>query len=207
MTISKNDVYCKMQKLEQTIEEAVTGVVEVFISENETFSIYNITTSLRDLLNQGWISITGLDKTQKPIDLEDDSSELVETQELPHHLVRDTFQNLIQTGAIKCDPISRGKFTIYGPVVFVAGPAYSPAPKQVTTNSQNSTRAQKAADDLTEQIENYLKAKGAATLKQIQSRLKEKGITCSDIEKTVKKINGVVLDFAPVVSKIIAKIK
>lgn len=193
-----------MQKLEQTIEEAVTGVVEVFISENETFSIYNITTSLRDLLNQGWISITGLDKTQKPIDLEDDSSDLVETQELPHYLVKDTFSKLLNSGQIKCSVVAKGKFTTYGPESIVTR---APQQNPVNTISQNSTRVQKAADDLTEQIENYLKAKGAATLKQIQSRLKEKGITCSDIEKTVKKINGVVLDFAPVVSKIIAKIK
>jgi hypothetical protein len=197
-----------MQKLNQTIEEAVTGVVEVFISEDETFSIYNITTSLRDLLNQGWIEISGLQRAIKPVDLEDDSSERVETQELPHSLVKDTFLNLFNNHKLKCEEVGRGKFTTYGPIVWIAAPATPATPVHPTqTISKNSTSIQKSVDDLTDQIERYLKTKGQATLKQIQSRLKEKGITCSDLEKTLTKLDGIVLDLAPVVSKIIAKIK
>lgn len=188
-----------MQKLQQTIEEAVTGVVEVFISEDEKFSVYNITTSLRDLLNQGWIRITGLQDSKEPVDLEDNSSDKVDSQYLPHSLVKETFQKLLNEGKIKCSVYGRGMFTTYGPEMQVC---VSPAPQQ-------SQPAQSKPDQntLEKKIEAYIQNRGAATLKQIQSRLKIKGVTCKDIEQIVSGLTGVACELADTISKQIAKIK
>jgi len=196
-----------MQPTQQTLEDAIKGITEVFLSEEETFSIYGITLSLRDLINQGWIRIDGLTAARKPIDAEDDSSMLVDSQELPHSLVRETFNRLYQNGDLDCAVNSRGKFTTYGdpfkvyPVTNVSPPT-TPYP-QVTSPFVTKP----SVDELTDKIVSYLQNKGEATLKQIQSRLKTKGITCKDIGDALNKVSEVVLEAKSDLSKFVAKIK
>lgn len=200
-----------MQPTQQTLEDAIKGITEVFLSEEETFSIYGITLSLRDLINQGWIRIDGLIAARKPIDAEDDSSMLVDSQELPHSLVRETFNRLYQSGELSCGVISTGKFTTYGdiskaiPTPNVAPPT-APYPQSYPQATSQPT-TQSSVDELTDKIVSYLQNKGEATLKQIQSRLKTKGITCKDIEDALNKVSEVALEAKSDLSKFVAKIK
>jgi hypothetical protein len=194
-----------MQPTQQTLSDAIKGVVEVFLSEEESFSIYGITLSLRDLINQGWIRIDGLLDDEKPIDPEDDSSRLVPSQDLPHYLVKRCFQQLFDQGELHCDVISRGKFTTYGtPRIAVVS---APVPTTPYPQTYSQPQTQPTVDDYADKIVAYLRNKGEATLKQIQSRLKTKGITCKDLEDALSRVSEVALVAKDDLSKFVAKIK
>lgn len=200
-----------MRPLKQTLAEAVKGIVEAFASEEEEFSIYNITISLRDLINQGWITVEGLADTRKPLDLEDPTSREVDTQEVRHNEVRDAFLKLLFDGELDCNLIRGGKFSVYG---VTTSTVQQPAPVQPTprVNTQQAPAQPKVqvsvdVEDYVGKIVSYLDNKGAATLKQIQSRLKTNGITCADIRNSLLKISKVSLEAAENISQYIAKTK
>jgi len=56
-----------------------------------------------------------------------------------------------------------------------------------------------------DEITAYLKNKGGATMAQIQSRLKTKGITCGEIKKFLEGLDGVKIEVEAHVSKTVAK--
>jgi hypothetical protein len=196
-----------MQPTQQTLDEAIKGIVEVFVSEEESFSIYSITLALRDLINQGWIRIYGLADTSKPIDLEDSSSKIVNTQELSHREVKEAFLNLLQNGSLDCAVVSHGKFTTYGKVVYSTPVTPVNPPVNIPSSAYPSPTQTPSVDDFTDKIVSYLRNKGEATLKQIQSRLKTKGITCKDIEDGLSRVSEVALEAKGDLSKFVAKIK
>ena len=199
-----------MQTVKQSIEEAVEGVVEAYVDEQETFSIYNITLGLRDLINSGCVRVDNLLPTQHPVDPEDDTSDVVPTQHLPHGLVRSTFLHLFDSGKLKCDEVSRGKFTTYGPKgVSNSQPNVAADRTKVAVDSvtQATTSAKDFLDKSFDKIKSYLENRDEATLKQIQSRLKTNGITCKDIKEVLDEVDEVIIKAADSVSKYIAKIK
>lgn len=117
--------------------------------------------------------------------------------DVPHSRVRDIITELFDNGifnATKSYGNSRGNtYTIYNPIV-----ATTPVCIPVTTTS--------TPNPLATSIRTYLNNKGntPSTIKQIQSALKLKGVTCDDIFNLIPKGNIVRMDSS--ISKIQVKI-
>ena len=117
--------------------------------------------------------------------------------EIVHADVRDIIFELYENGvfqAKKSYDNSGGKqYTLYKPLSVINTPVVNtPVSQPLPATNIALTK-----------IENYLKNNGPSTIKQIQSRLKVKGLTCNDIAKLLGA--GRTLSLGTVVSKIVVQ--
>lgn len=99
--------------MEQTLKEAVVGVIEVFISEGEPFTLFDIRESIQDLVNSGWIDIPELPYCDCPIDILDDSSELVTSRSISALDVNKVFNELYENREIDVEELDRSYRGVY----------------------------------------------------------------------------------------------
>lgn len=148
------------------------------------FSAYEATTLIRARVDNDY-------------DISDADQFMSGTTDVPHARVRDLIVELFDNGifnATKSYGNSGGNtYTIYNPVV-----ATTPVSVPVTPAPYRSP--------LADSIRTYLNNKGntPSTIKQIQSALKLKGVTCDDIFNLIPKGNIVQMDSS--ISKVQVKI-
>jgi hypothetical protein len=130
------------------------------------FSIHDVTTALREKVNDGAIGFS--DRNQE-------DANGVETYRVEHNDVKRVFEELLSTGVLlNLDSSFNGKYRVFFNVDSVV--------TQGVSNLASSPAVVYTTDPLMEKVENYLRNKaGDVTLKQIQSRFKEDGLTCREI--------------------------
>ena len=179
-------------KLEQAVREEVAR-------QSGEFSIYDITLNLRKQVNDRIIKIEGLNYEYLQNGLYGFN--------LPHAEVRATFYDL--QDELGVEVVNQGRFITFklsdtdddGVVNKIS------VGKQVVTGAVNVSTLVTGVAQFEDKIVNYLENKGSATLAQIQSRLKTKGITCGDLCKFLEGLDGVEVKVSGHISKSVARSK
>ena len=186
-------------KLEQAVREAVAKKV------GDEFSIYDITLDLRKQLNAADLKIDGLNYEYLDNGLYGFN--------LPHAEVRQTFRDLADELGVVI--VNQGRFVTYKLDAATSNTKKSSDPavaaNKISVGGSPVTGSTAVSTILTgvaqfeDEITAYLKNKGGATMAQIQSRLKTKGITCGEIKKFLEGLDGVKIEVEAHVSKTVAK--
>ena len=170
------------------LEEAIKKEVELKVGEE--FSIYDITVSLREKLNNDDIYIDQLD--YKYLDAG------FFGYNLKHSEVRKVFRDL--EDELKVEVVKTGTYVTYKHSSVTNTNKVANNSIVVDSPVSGVSKSIQVAR-FEDEIINYLKNKGSATTEQIQSRLKQKGITCSDIKNFVEGLDCVEVEPSGFVSK------
>lgn len=158
----------------ETIEQSIIQSVNYFNEAKKEFSIFDITSFLRDRINDGDLEIDSLPRE----DVTDEHDVVIKnTQFLSHYFVKTIFQSLFQAGKLDCEIFHGGKFNVYR------------KEHRIKILNPNAVIKGTIIDDTIpiNKIEQYVRNRSSksATIKQIQSRLKRKGVFCVDIRDAI----------------------
>lgn len=162
-----------------TLQTAVLMQVKEFASKQTTFSLHDITRSIRENTSNGGLEIPEVEVHGASFHFD-----------IPHAKVRGIFEELWRNGVFDIDfKLNRQHNGTYFEYVAVGTPSV-PAPAAVSLKPTNAPIYYPTLVD--SKIKNYLEnCKGktkSPTMKEIQSSLKVKGYTCEQISNTVKKL-------------------
>jgi hypothetical protein len=205
-----------MKTLNITLANAVEDTVNFFTKYNTNFSIYEITQLIRCEVNYKKYQLDGVDVT-------DDENMI---QFVSHGDVKDIFLDMFSDGTFEdLKMVQRGDYNVYGLDIInddvnnildeddeddedwedalnISTP---------TTSVNTTVAASTTSTTLDEQLVAYISKKGQATLKQIQSRLKIKGMTCADLLQIISKNRKLDIDttsdYTDVVSRFVVTLK
>lgn len=162
-----------------TLQTAVMLALETFSAMRGAFSAYEITQYIRQKVDSDYVLSDG----DYVDEYDEDEDEDVIYTDISHEKVRKLVTELYDNGlfaatkTIGKNPTTQASFILYTPVdrtvATVSKPANPTTPDYIT------------------KVDAYLATKGSATVKQIQSALKLKGVTCDDILKAISDYSGV----------------
>jgi hypothetical protein len=186
-----------MKTAQLTLKEAIKQTVKFFTDNGGEFSKFTITSIIRGDVNN----------------LKYELSDVAGTN-LWHHEVRETFEQLLNDSELQIrfnrdhyDETHKTTYQVYvGADIPVITAVQKPSPNNpftrvVTPNSNpfaglktNPTKVSgSSTTDNLLRVRNYLRNKGTASLKSIQSRLKQKGVTCKAILKDINSQSDLVV--------------
>jgi len=188
-----------MKKVTLTLKQAVEDTINFYSKHEGEFSIWTLTNDIKNDFKNGKYKVEGR----------------LQVWEIYHDTVKSIFlevQDRLNVGMVRTQKSPSGElFRIYGalgavdtmvnirnrvnPVPNDPTPFVAPAPIDTV------------GEDRVSRIISYLSNKGRATLKQIQSALKEKGITCDKIREDLLTQDTVTVTGDSTVSKYVATFK
>lgn len=170
-----------------TLQTAVALAINAYLAAGIPFSAYDVTLSVRDNVDYEYtVKDAGLDW-----DDDGDAYSVIDHDEVKA-LVVELFENGLFKASKSYGSSGGINFIVYNPLVVDA----SQAPAPVTAVADDN-------DPILDKIKSYLSNKGSATLKQVQSALKIKGVKCEDIAKLLNLSNATQLNDS--ISKVVVK--
>lgn len=177
-----------MKTLEITLKNAVIDTVAFFSKYKMDFSIFEVTAMVRTEINYGKYTIEGVRLAN--------NKDMI--QFISHQDVRDQFADLFDSdelGACKLKHTG-GQYNIYGVEAIAddVDDVVNDILKVASTSTPVPTSVQTSPTLSYNLVETYVKNRGEATLKQIQSRFKAKGVTCRDLFRILTSDNAFSID-------------
>ena len=183
-----------MKTIQLTLAEAIKQAVQFFVDNDGEFSKFAITSIIRSDVNNRKYNLSDVDGTALwHTQVREEFQYLLDRDELPVEFDRDEH-----------DVFQKTTYQVYAPntnFVKVVIPPKNDSPKPIDTNpfsklQTNPTKIYSSDSSTTDnllRIRNYITKRGSATLKNIQSCLKQKGVTCKDILKDLKSQSDLVI--------------
>lgn len=162
--------------VQYTLKEAVVEAVKSLLAAGtKSFSAFQITTEVRNAVNEGEYSLPGLENPDtsasfKYLVKNDDVKEVIELLQNDGTLANLGLDNVDYSGAYR--------------IFNFTAPATSTDTTDVADGAATPTTNDDATNDdspVAQRIKAYIANVGSATAKQIQSTLKVNGVTCKDI--------------------------
>lgn len=154
-----------------TLQTAIMLEISNLLFAGAPFSAHNVTQNIRVKVDDEY----ELSDVEKDEEFDDDNDEWVEFTVIEHNQVKVIVHELHENGFI--DAIKR-----YNPKGYIE---YVPTAIPVSSNGTSNTVPIANVSPYYDKINDYLLNNGPATIKQIQSALKIKGLLCEDIAKTL----------------------
>ena len=171
-----------------TLQTAVMLEIANLLFAGAPFSAYNVTQNIRVKVDDEY----DLSDVEKDGDLDDDD-EWVEFTPIEHDQVKALVRELYENGFIDATK----KYNSKGYIEYVPNTAI------VITNNTITNSSPTNVSPYYDKINDYLTSHGPATIKQIQSALKVKGLLCEDIAKVLPQSSIVQSD--PYISNIVVR--
>ena len=191
-----------------TLQTAILMQVQAFAKNNQSFSVHDITRTIREKTAQGELEIPEVEVSGASFRFD-----------IPHAKVKELFDELRRTGVF--DPefsLSRqlvnGMYFEYTPQLINSGNVSAQTPAPVTpvpapVNVPVAPSVTPVTNDITTRVQQYLAGCVARnfrpTLKQVQSAIKRgafsTGTSCEDLKTTIQGLGFTVVDDPESVSR------